>query len=98
MSMEKYRMESCPVCKKEAVVQGDKFRISILTPALIRLEYEENGKQVIVNTIRTIVEDEYNNLWIGTNSGLLKFNKEDKKFKSYTEKRFSGSGISGCGK
>ena len=43
MSMEKYRMESCPVCKKEAVVQGDKFRISILTPALIRLEYEENG-------------------------------------------------------
>lgn len=43
MSMEKYRMESCPVCKKEAVVQGDKFRISVLTPALIRLEYEENG-------------------------------------------------------
>lgn len=49
-------------------------------------KYEENGKQVIVNTIRTIVEDEENNLWIGTNSGLLKFNKIDKKFKSYTEK------------
>lgn len=49
-------------------------------------KYEENGKQVIVNTIRTIVEDEENNLWIGTNSGLLKFNKIDKTFKSYTEK------------
>ena len=48
-------------------------------------KYEENGKQVIVNTIRTIVEDEENNLWIGTNSGLLKLNKIDKRCKSYTE-------------
>lgn len=32
-----------PICNKEAVVKGDKFRITVLTPSLIRLEYCENG-------------------------------------------------------
>lgn len=47
---------------------------------------KEDGDEAIVNTIRNIVEDDNNNLWIGTNDGLLKFNKDKKTFKAYTEK------------
>lgn len=43
MGMEGYKLEAHPVCRKEAVVQGDKFRITMLTPALVRLEYNEKG-------------------------------------------------------
>ncbi|WP_455538952.1 ligand-binding sensor domain-containing protein [Terrisporobacter sp.] len=50
--------------------------------------YKKNGnkQEMVVNTIRHIIEDEHKNLWIGTNSGLLYFNKKDKTFKVYTEK------------
>ena len=37
--MEENRIESHPLCPKESVVQGDKYRFSILTPRLFRLEY-----------------------------------------------------------
>ena len=46
----------------------------------------DDGEEAIVNTIRDIVEDENHNFWIGTNDGLLRFNKKNKTFKSYTEK------------
>lgn len=36
--------DTCPVCAAEAVVQGEKYRISVLTPWLLRLEYNENGE------------------------------------------------------
>lgn len=32
-----------PISKKESIIQGDKYRISILTSRLIRLEYSEDG-------------------------------------------------------
>lgn len=44
MGMEQYKMQMHPVCRKEALLQGDKYRISVLTPALLRLEYHEDGK------------------------------------------------------
>ena len=47
---------------------------------------DNRDEELVVNTIRTIVEDENSNLWIGTNSGLLKFNKKDESIESYTEK------------
>ena len=40
---QKIDFEKAPVCRKESIVQGAKYRISILTPALIRLEYNEEG-------------------------------------------------------
>ena len=40
---ELYRVQAHPVCDKRAVVQGEKYRISILTPWLFRLEYNEEG-------------------------------------------------------
>ena len=44
MGMEGYKLESHPVCNKEAVIQGEKYRITVLTSSLIRLEYSEQGK------------------------------------------------------
>ena len=41
--MEANQIKSCPLCRREAVVQGDKYRISVLTPQLFRLEYNEAG-------------------------------------------------------
>ncbi|MDO4326506.1 MAG: glycoside hydrolase family 31 protein [bacterium] len=38
-----YQMETHPVCQKEAMIQGDTYRISILTPWLMRLEYSSRG-------------------------------------------------------
>ena len=39
-----YQIRTCPVCPEESVIQGEKYRISILTPWLFRLEYSEEGK------------------------------------------------------
>ena len=44
MSMEGYKLESHPVCNKESVIQGEKYRITVLTSSLVRLEYSEQGK------------------------------------------------------
>ncbi|HHV31652.1 MAG TPA: alpha-xylosidase [Clostridiales bacterium] len=47
--------EYCPYARKESVVQGENYRFSILTPFLIRLEYDPTGRfedhatQVVLN-------------------------------------------------
>ncbi len=43
MGMEYYKLKSHPVCSEGAAVLGEKYRITVLTPALIRLEYNEKG-------------------------------------------------------
>lgn len=37
------------------------------------------------NYINSIVIDDYENLWIGTNNGLTKFNIKNNKFINFTE-------------
>ena len=43
MGMNEYKLPSQPVCPKESVIQGDNFRITMLTEALVRLEYSRDG-------------------------------------------------------
>lgn len=43
MGMESYKVDTHPQCTKEAVIQGDKYRITVLTASLLRLEYHEKG-------------------------------------------------------
>lgn len=38
-----YKYQITPSCNKKAVVKGDKYRFTVLTPSLIRMEYSENG-------------------------------------------------------
>ena len=44
MGMNEYKLKSHPLCSQAAVVQGDTYRITVLTPALLRLEYHPQGK------------------------------------------------------
>lgn len=43
MGMNEYKLESHPLCSDAAAVKGDTYRITVLTPALIRLEYNAKG-------------------------------------------------------
>lgn len=43
MGMESYKLDSHGASAKEAIVKGSHYRISVLTPALIRMEYSESG-------------------------------------------------------
>lgn len=40
---EIYKYKTTPLCNKDAIVQGEKYRFSILTPSIIRMEYSEQG-------------------------------------------------------
>ena len=40
---KQFHVKTRPVARPEAVVQGEKYRITVLTPWLLRLEYNENG-------------------------------------------------------
>ena len=41
---EVYQVETRPIALKENQIIGEKYRITMLTEALIRLEYDEEGK------------------------------------------------------
>jgi len=41
---ERYRIHSNPVVDPSAVVEGDRYRISVLTDGLVRLEYAPEGR------------------------------------------------------
>ena len=43
MEMEQYKLETHPKSNPAAIIQGDKYRITILTDSLLRLEYSESG-------------------------------------------------------
>lgn len=47
---------------------------------------KDQGNRSEIYSIRSIVEDDSNNLWIGTNYGLVKFDLDKQKVMTYTEK------------
>lgn len=55
MSMEHYKLKCQPLCISENVIQGEGYRISVLTESLIRLEYspinkfEDRATQMVIN-------------------------------------------------
>ena len=40
---KKYRYSVNPLANKESIIQGDKYRFTVLTNKLVRLEYNENN-------------------------------------------------------
>ena len=42
--MKKYNFATNGVSREGSVIKGDKYRITVLTPSLVRLEYAENGE------------------------------------------------------
>ncbi len=82
-----YYMETKPAAAKEAVVQGEKYRFTVLTDRLIRLEYQEEGKFTDTPTQKVVcrnfpvpkfrvMEDE-NHLEIATEHVHLYYDKKE---------------------
>lgn len=38
-----YKVTTFPKCREASVAKGDKYRITVLTEGLLRLEYSESG-------------------------------------------------------
>ncbi|WP_026507647.1 glycoside hydrolase family 31 protein [Butyrivibrio sp. MC2013] len=85
--MLKYRQNKYdPVAADAAIVKGEKFRITILTPSLVRLEYSESGifmdepTQVVLNRSfdppAFITAERNGFLFIETDSMLIKYDKK----------------------
>ena len=53
----KYIYKTTPQCRPEAIVAGDKYRFTVLTDRLIRMEYSESGvfedraTQTVINRV-----------------------------------------------
>ena len=84
---ERYIMQTNGMCQKESVVQGDKYRITLLTEELVRLEYSEDGQfedrasQCVVNRDFPVpqfqVFDKEDSLEIITEKIHLIYNKQE---------------------
>ena len=89
-----FKIDTRPVAREESVLRGEKYRISILTPWLIRLEYSESGRfedrptQCVWNrefpAVQFEVRDEKDVLRVTTEGIQLVYDK----------KPFSASGLS----
>ncbi len=86
-----HKIETNPIANSKNIIVGDKFRITILTDCLIRLEYDENNKfedratQVVLNrnfkeVDFKVVENE-KEIEVETSKVHLKYNK--KEFSDY---------------
>ena len=90
----KYKLETHPRCRQEAMVQGETYRISVLTPWLLRLEYNENGRfedrptQCVIN--RDFPVPPYQ---VFEKEGELKIVTEGVQL-IYDKKKFSAGGLS----
>lgn len=61
-NMKKYEFQTYGLCNKDSVIQGDKYRITMLTSSLLRLEYSEIGyfedraTQTVINRMFEVPE------------------------------------------
>ncbi|MBQ8814510.1 MAG: DUF4968 domain-containing protein [Lachnospiraceae bacterium] len=91
--LKKYDYETDGLCAAEAVVQGEKYRISILTPSLVRLEYsadrqfEDRATQAVIN--RKFPVPEYQ---VSRENGRLMIETEELCIE-YDERTFSAEGL-----
>lgn len=68
-------------------LEGGLTKIDPHNKELTNYKYNELDKNSIGNnSIRSIAEDDFGDIWIGTSLGLNKFNKETEKFERFTVK------------
>ena len=91
---QRYRYEISPKCNSKAVVQGKKYRFTVLTPSIIRMEYNENGifedraTQVIIN--RNLEVPEFT---VKKNGDMLKIFTEHMELTYHTQHPFCESSL-----
>lgn len=84
--MKNHKLNANPFCNHAAVIQGDAYRFTILTPALIRMEYHKDGifedraTQTVLNRNFSVPDfqilDEPEELSIYTEELELHYNKK----------------------
>ncbi|MBD5476592.1 MAG: DUF5110 domain-containing protein [Lachnospiraceae bacterium] len=90
---EYYRIQAEPECRKENIVEGACYRISILTEGLVRLEYAEHGifedrpTQVVWN--RNLGTCDYQVVDVEDHLEII----TDRIHLHYDKKPFSGNGL-----
>ena len=91
--MGKYTLNLSPIAKQEAIVAGEKYRFTVLTDRLIRMEYQENGLFVDEATQKVICRDfpvpEYRVLDKGDSLEII----TDKLHLYYDKKNFTREGL-----
>ena len=83
---EKYQYETTPKANEKAIIKGDKYRFTVLTSRLIRIEYNEDGcfedraTQTVINRFFDVpqfnVSDTDNLLTITTEHIILTYTKQ----------------------
>ena len=90
---EKYQYKTTPKANEKAIIKGDKYRFTVLTSRLIRIEYNEDGyfedraTQTVVNRVFDVPEFEV----LDTND-LLKITTEHIVL-TYTKQPFSPNSL-----
>ena len=103
---ERFYVDTSPECREESMIRGDRFRISVLTEGLLRLEYSESGRfvdsptQVVWNrefpATEFTVKETDKNLEIMTRRLHLQYNRRE--FSPFgLSVRVNGGGIWHCG-
>ena len=91
---EIYRVKTSPLALADNMITGDKYRITFLTDALVRLEYSENGifedRPTQMVFYRDFPKTDYH--IIRTDDGIEVHTKSIHLI--YNEKEFSASGLS----
>ncbi len=82
-----------PMCRRENVVQGETYRITVLTDCLVRLEYEKDGKFEDRAT-QTVVNRDFPPVAFETNEGEEWLEITTKRLSiRYDRKPFSANGL-----
>ena len=97
---KRFKYKTSPVCSEGAAVTGEKYRFTVLTPALIRMEYSEKGvfedraTQVVTNrrfeVPKFTVRETEETLLIRTECIELQYHKKFPFDKSSLTARFYG--------
>lgn len=92
---KKYLESGSPLANESAIVKGDKFRITVLTSRLLRIEYSENGIFNDSATFAVINRDfEVPKYEIKNEDGILLITTEYIRFQYNTTKPFSKESMS----
>ena len=96
-NMGKYEFITSGLCKKEAVIQGEKYRFTVFTPSLIRLEYSEEGYFEDRPT-QSVINRDFEIAQYGTEKQMIDGTEwlvieTEKLVLYYDQKAFSASGL-----
>ena len=90
--MMKYQFPTSGKAREESIVAGEKYRITVLTPSLLRLEYSESGVFEDRPT-QSVIHRDFSTVPFTVEKGKKLVLETEKLLLTYDEKPFSGKGL-----